>query len=248
MSVKSALQRDLDRFYKTLFNKDYNIRELTKGALSQARAKLNPWAFKRLNEVAVNTFYQDAPYYLWYDYRVLAVDGTTFTLPKHESVVEEFGEHGFGPNRDAKQSLATGSMLYDVLNLLTIDAEIAPYVESERDLLMQHMDKIEKGDLLLLDRGYPSFWLLFLLAAKGIEFCVRLKDDWWTSVRSFLESADMERIVEYSLPKKDRDKLAEHPEYIDIKMPFRLVKVILDNGETEILCTSLLDTEKFKID
>jgi hypothetical protein len=72
-----------------------------------------------------------------------------------------------------------GSVLYDVLNHLTLDAQLAPYASSERDLLMQHLDKVQEGDLLLLDRGYPCFWLLFLLKAKKIEFCVRLKEDWW---------------------------------------------------------------------
>lgn len=75
------------------------------------------------------------------------------------------------------------SLLYDVLNLITIDSQIAPYASSERDLLMEHLDQVKSGDLLLLDRGYPSFWLLFLLKAKGIEFCVRLKEDWWLKVK-----------------------------------------------------------------
>lgn len=62
MMFKSSLQRDLDRFFKSLYDEDYNIRSVTKSALSQARAKLNPWAFKRLNEVAVKSFYESAPY------------------------------------------------------------------------------------------------------------------------------------------------------------------------------------------
>lgn len=56
MSFKTALQTDLDRFYKALSNSDFNIREVTKEALSQARSKLNPWAFRRLNEFAVDAF------------------------------------------------------------------------------------------------------------------------------------------------------------------------------------------------
>jgi hypothetical protein len=61
---KSSIQRELDRFFKAISHSDFKIREVTKGALSQARAKLNPWAFKRLNEVAVNTSYEGAEYYL----------------------------------------------------------------------------------------------------------------------------------------------------------------------------------------
>ena len=87
------------------------------------------------------------------------------------SVIAEFGQHSFGPKADSPRSLALASMLYDVLNQMTIDAEIAPYSGSERDLLMKHLDKTKAGDILLLDRGYPCIWLLFLLKARGVEFC-----------------------------------------------------------------------------
>ena len=51
MSSCSSIQRDLDRFYKSLDKSDFNIRKVTKSAFTQARKKLNPEAFKRLNEV-----------------------------------------------------------------------------------------------------------------------------------------------------------------------------------------------------
>lgn len=245
MSFKTGIQRDLDRFYKVLYDSDFNIREVTKGALTQARRKLNPWAFKRLNEVAVNSFYNTASYYTWHHFRTLAVDGTRLLLPRHSSTIAEFGEHGFGPKADSKRCMAIGSMLYDVLNHLTIDAQLSPYSGREKDLLMEHLEHIKPGDLLLLDRGYPCFWLLFLLKAKGIEFCVRLKDNWWLSVKDFMDSPDDERIVDFKLPKKDRDKLSEYPDMCDSTQQFRLIKVVLDNGEVEVLCTSLLDMKQY---
>ncbi len=235
----------MDEFYKALNRRDFKIREITKGALSQARAKLNEWAFIRLNEVAVNTFYEEAEYYVWHGMRTLAVDGTRLLLPNHASVKKEFGQHNFGPKADSPRSMALASMLYDVLNQITIDAQIAPYSESEGDLLSKHLDKIKKGDLLLLDRGYPCFWLLFMLKARGIEFCVRLKDNWWLKVKEFVESDEKERIVTFSLPKKDRSKLAAYPHMQNTTITCRLIKVELKSGEKEILCTSLTDAEKY---
>ena len=152
--------------------------------------------------MAVNTFYDGAEYYVWHDMRTLAIDGTRLVLPNHPGVIAEFGQQQFGPKADSVRSLAIASKLYDVLNLVTTDAQIAPYVSSEGDLLMQHLDKLKCGDLLLLDRGYPSFRLLFLLKAKGIEFCVRLKDDWCLKVKDFTESVQKVRIVTFILPKK----------------------------------------------
>ena len=116
INFKSSIQRELDSFFKALSKSDFKIREVTKGAFSQARAKLNPWAFQRLNQVAVNRFYQSADFYLWGGMRVLAVDGTRLVLPNHPSVIKEFGQQQFGPKTDSPRSLAMGSMLYDVLN------------------------------------------------------------------------------------------------------------------------------------
>jgi len=245
INFKSSIQRELDRFFKALDQSDFNIREVTKGAFTQARAKLNPWAFGRLNEVAANSFYDGAQYYGWYGMRTLAVDGTRLVLPNHPSVVEEFGVHQFGPKADSPRSLAMGSMLYDVFSQITLDARLAPYASSERDLLMEHLDKVGSGDLLLLDRGYPCFWLLFLLKAKGIEFCVRLKENWWLKVKDFTDSDEIERIVTFRLPGKDRKKLADFPHMQDATLTCRLIKVELENGEKEILCTSLTDSEKY---
>jgi hypothetical protein len=246
IKIKGAIQRELDEFYKTLNRSDFKIREITKGALTQARAKLNVWAFVRLNEVAVNSFYDNAEYFTWHGMRTLAVDGTRLVLPNHPTILKEFGQHKFGPKADSPRSLALASMLYDVLNQITIDSQIAPYSESEGDLLSMHLDKIKQGDLLLLDRGYPCFWLLFMLKAKGIEFCVRLKDNWWLKVKDFVESGETERIVTFSLPKKDRKKLADYPHMQDTTISCRLLKIELENGEKEILCTSLTDMEKYR--
>jgi hypothetical protein len=245
MSSCSSIQRDLDRFYKSMDKSDFSIREVTKGAFTQARSKLNPWAFQRLNEVAINTFYEQNKVYTWYGMRTVSVDGSRLVLPNHKSIKEEFGVHKFGPNADSERSMALCSILYDVLNLVSIDAQIAPYASSERDLLYQHLDKMKPADLLLLDRGYPSLALFFLLMAKGIEFCVRMKDNWWISVNDFFKSNEKERIVRFKLPKKDKKMLSDFPDWQDKEISCRLIRIDLPNGESEILCTSLTDMEKY---
>ncbi len=134
LKFKSSIQRELDRFYKEVIQSDFNIRAVNKGVFTQERAKLNPWAFKRLNEVVVNSFFNGAEYYVWHNIRLLAVDGTRLFLPNHPTVAEEFGVHQFGPKAYSPRSLAMGLLLYDVLNLETLDSQIAPYASSERDL------------------------------------------------------------------------------------------------------------------
>lgn len=248
LSTKRAIQRELDGFFKKVSDSDFSIRHVTKSAFSQSRAKLKPEAFVRLNEIAVNTFYRQNLINTWKGFRILAVDGSRIVLPNHPSIVKEFGQHMMGPNADSPRSLALISLLYDVLNHLTIDAQIAPYSDSERDLLDKHINKIDDDDLLLLDRGYPSIRLMFELQSKGINFCIRMKDDWWLKVKDFTESTEQQRIVEFKLPKKDHKYFAHCPEITQKPIRCRLVKIDLPTGEKEILCTSLLDYEEYPYD
>jgi len=246
--VKSSLQRELDSFYKEITGSEFNIREVTKGAFTQARSKLSHEVFIKMNQSVNNTFYSEAPYLVWNKMRLLSVDGTRLVLPNHKSVKEEFGEHSFGPKADSKRSLAMGSFLYDPINMLTLDAQIAPYASSERELLYKHLEKIKKGDLLLLDRGYPSIALIFLLTARGIRFCMRMKDNWWLNVKEFLESGKEQQIVSFRLPQKDRERLKDYPRMYEKVIKCRLVSVSLPNGEKEILCTSLMDSRRYPVE
>ena len=246
MSLNRAVQRELDSFFKKITSSDFTIREATKGAFTQARAKLNAWAFIRLNQVAVDSFYEGASYYTWKGMRLLAVDGTRLMLPNHPSIEQEFGTCSFGPNADSPRSMAIGSILYDVLNQISIDAQMGPYKKSsEKALLDSHMEKLGTNDLLLLDRGYPSIALFYQLKALGVEFCVRMKGSWWKEVRAFRESGEKEKVVSFLLPGKDKKKLSVYPEWQDKEISCRLIKVVLETGETEILCTSLTNTQEY---
>ncbi|MDR1624491.1 MAG: hypothetical protein LBS04_05915 [Tannerellaceae bacterium] len=94
--IKSSLQREPDSFFKTVLSTDYNIRSLTKGALSQSRSKLKPEAFKEINDIACSSFYSDAPYRKLHGHRLLSVDGSRLHLPNLPSIKEAFGEYQVG--------------------------------------------------------------------------------------------------------------------------------------------------------
>lgn len=254
MSSRSSVQRGLDDFYKNINSQDYSIREVTKGAFSMARNKVNEWGFQRLNEVCIDFFYSRAPYHKWHGFRLLAVDGSRLHLPNHKSIKEEFGEIKTGRNGDTPCSMATCSMLYDVLNQVTLDAQIGPYKNSskkkagESALLEGHLSKMKAGDLVLFDRGYPSKLLFFKLISQGVDFCMRMKGSWWKEVRAFRESDQQEVLVEFELDKKEHKNLKGYQQPIAKKVTSRLIKVVLDTGEVEILCTSLTDTESYPHD
>lgn len=240
--MSRSLQRELNDFYGVVQGSDYSIQAVTKGALTQSRAKLRPEAFLEINQTAVQTFYDQAPYLQWKTHRLLGIDGSGLLLPDHASVREEFGVHQMGPEAGAARSMAKVSMCYDVLNLLTLDACIDKYAGAEQPLLKAHLEAVafRKGDVLLLDRNYPSIALLYALQQRGLGFCVRLKDNWWKAAVEMKQKGERDKEVVFELPRKDQGLMEKYGSR-EKAVRCRLVCVPLPDGQTEILCTSLMD-------
>jgi len=245
----SSLQRELNRFYAKILDKDYSIQEVTKGALSQARAKLKPESFLELNAEGCRSFYEHAPYLVWNDHRILAADGSTLMLPDHTTVWQEFGVQKVGCKADAQRCMATTSVVYDVLNLLTLDAIIDKYEVSEQVLLKEHLSRVKflPGDILLLDRGYGSISLFYRLHQMQIGFCIRLKQSAWRETKKMFLLGETDKIVTFTLPAKDRH-LQQQYQAAQPTVTCRLVIIDLGNGEKEVLCTSLTDNQKYSYD
>ncbi len=242
-----SIQRELNSFYQKLLKKDFLEQHVTKGAFSRARAKLKPEAFAELNQVGSDNFYRNAPWRGWHGFRLLACDGSTAMLPKHPTTEKEFGITCFGRQGEPERphSIARVSLLYDVLNFITLDGRIASYDISEEALLQEQLCCLKRGqDLLLLDRGYSSRKLMFELQALGIQYCMRLPENHWLEARKILEEGVVEKEVVLQIPKKDAAICTLYPQAgTDIRC--RLIVVELEGGGKEVLCTSLLDATAF---
>lgn len=241
--ISKSLQRDLNCFYQKLQNSEFSIQYVTKSAFSQSRSKLKPEAFLELNQVGLSSFYKDAQWRKFNGFRLLAIDGSTAVLPKHKTIAEEFGVTRFGPYADAPRSVARTSILYDVLNLTTLDAQIDKYDVSERELAKRHFEFVEpQTDLVLFDRGYPSLALMFEMQCRGINYLIRMRDDWWHEVRKMIDKGEKDKEVTFKLPETEKALLKKYnTEIRSIKC--RLICVELEDGGTEVLCTSVIDKQ-----
>jgi hypothetical protein len=73
----------------------------------------------------------------------------------------------------------------------------------ERQMLAEHLDRLSSDDLLLLDRGYPSRWLVALLNDRAISFCMRVEkagDGGFAYVRAFLRCGLEKQVVTLNAP------------------------------------------------
>lgn len=243
MLLSTSYQREINRFCKLLIKGDYNIRQATAGALTQARAKLNSKAFKRLNTLAVENYYQGADYYKWEGFRLLAVDGSVLNLPFSQSIIEEFGSESYVQKASGQKSMARCSLLYDVKNQVTLDAQIAGYKVSEKALLKKHLENIERGDLVLADRGYASSTIVHWLSGQGADYCIRFVDYKMNAIKQFLNSDEQDKEIEIYVNEKTRQK--DGLEKVNSPIKMRVVKIELESGQIELLGTSLLNKKKY---
>lgn len=211
--------------------------KVSKAALCKARQKLDANLFHQLADHLATVFYRHFKPEKWKGFRVLAVDGSTARLSKDRKglTVKEYGLQTCG------NVLVRLSGLYDVLNKVFIDAAMDEYQVSEQEMAINHMGKVQKGDLVLFDRNYASRLFISLLLQNGIEFLFRMTDN-WNIVKEFKKKKYNTQIVNIKLTKKEQKDYPGRPAEFKV----RLVKRKLKTGETIVFATSLLDEKEYK--
>lgn len=238
-----SYQDELDRYFQTVNHLEVAERVLYKGNLSKARAKLKYEAFIDLNEHLTNNYYRYFQHEKWYGFNLMAIDGTTARLPNEPVILDHFGVWNTSKGKKPCPK-ARVSQMFDVMNKITVDARICPKSEGEREAAAYHFLKLQPGDLLILDRGYPAYWLFQGALSMDAHFCARISHKTWSVVQKFYKSGLKEQIVKVhpthtSLKRCNEMGLDKKP------LKVRLIRVELDSGETEILVTSLLDKDKY---
>jgi len=236
---------------------------ITNSAYTQARAKLDYTAFDELSDKTVELFYRDGEYHRYKGFRLLAIDGSIVILPNSEDVKKEFnptiakcGKEGY--SKEVIQSRA--SVLYDVLNNIAIDASINnqildetnPKLEAkdERSLALEHLAYCNKEDLVIFDRGYPSYKLFVKYGLKS-NFLMRIQKSTSLEAKALFNANNKEKDIVVEIKASSRIKAELKKLNLPLKMKIRFVQVILDNGTVEVLATNILskkvlETEDFK--
>lgn len=241
--LTKSLQAELDNLFKVLLNKEIPVNEVTKSAFSLARKKLSHQAFIELNKDQIEYFYEKEAYQRWKGFRLLGVDGSTARLPSSSEIVAKYGIH---------DTSETGipiiyvrlSQAYDLLNDLTVDAQLSTYNDNEHDLALQHTSLFKPDDLVLYDRNYASFWMFSLLISKSSHFCARLKTGSWKVAKQLANSGDRE-ITTKIYPSKASAKKCKKLGLSITPITLRFICIELTTGEKEVLITSLVGTEQY---
>lgn len=235
---KSSIQQELDVY----FDEDF----YTKSALSQHRLKLKPELFVDLNRLQCDFYYTKASYIKkWKGYRLVAIDGSTMQLPFSDSLVENYGHFETRTENNRKVVLARISQAYDVLNQISIDAQIDHYRTSELSFAHRHLAHINTRDLLLMDRGYSAFWLMSLLTKKSCNFLIRLKAKRFNVGKTFLASNKKEQLITLK-PSNEAIKKCKEVGASVKPLQLRLIRVPIKGGEDQVLITNLTDKQEYE--
>jgi len=269
--VNKTMQRELNDFIEMVKKEPIKYK---KSAISKARVKISPELFIDLNEGILEDIYSDKEEIkLHYGFRIIGVDGSTIALPnmnilKDKKQSENIKEiYGKASNQKGEHGIASKiSIMYDLENKFVLDGIMNTFYSSERFMAIEHIDKLielkknvkaKYRDLLIYDRGYPSFGFIKYHYTRGLDVLIRV--DGKTSfkeVRKFTRSKKVDEIIELEVKRGTISSLLKEKQHPNIKalaqelnvgdkMKVRAIKVILQNGTVEILLTSLLSQEKY---
>ena len=257
-SVKSIqnVLNEAETYLSNMLEED--LITISKSAYSQAREKISYEAFIELCNDIKEQFYQEYDYKKYKGFRLLGVDGSMIILPNNEDTRKEFSTTNVkNQYKDKNKEIvqARVSLLYDVLNNIVEDAILADSKTHEINITIdEHLKKVKEEDLIIFDRGYPSYRLFATITSKcKANYLVRTKKNIYKKHTAILfdKESKVEDITVTLTPTYKELTDICIKENLPQSIKVRFVKVILDDGEIEVLATSVLDenilkTEDFK--
>jgi len=239
---KMSLFNRVNRFF-------YQLGQLNQrpsaSAFCQARRKVKPELFTRMNEEMVACLFEDYAKLVqrWNGRLVWAVDGTVMNLPdtpetrEHYSV--QINQHD---EKGAVQGMA--SFLYDVLNEVTISVGLDAKRSEKSFVFNEHSPYFRHQAVVLYDRLYADYSVMAFHASRGEDFVIRAPlSHTFKAVVEFVRSKETDKVVTLNVSYKQSRFVQQQG--LPNKIKVRLVKVMLDSGTLKVLMSSLLNGESY---
>jgi len=242
-NLRSALHLDLERFYHRI---SPDLSAPDPSAFSKARRHLKPSAFRSLNDqlmdVAKDHGLRDDR---WNGLRLMAVDGSTLRLPKGS---KDIGDHfgGLNSRHGTFTPMARMSFLYEVRSKLIVDGRISRYEGGEGEQACELLDgSVCPEDCILFDRGYNEHKVMARVIAQKSNFVMRVAVGGSKAAKVFLESGKEEALIDLRFHHNLIEQLGEVGLTLPETVKLRLIRVLLDTGEVEVLLTNLIDKGRY---
>lgn len=211
-------------------------------AFSAARKKLDASIFSTLNTRIIAAYEADLGEQYWLGHRVFAVDGTKINLPR-----QLLNKPYETPSDNAYYPQGLVSCLYQLKSKIPYDFELAAHY-NERTLALSHLKTLRPNDLVIYDRGYFSYAMLYYHLQADVNAVFRLPRNSFKAIDDFFASDDTEHQVTLEIPtKRYKEIWSKYPNIVFKPLKLRLVKYTYDNT-AYVLGTTLLKSKHYQID
>ncbi|RLB63048.1 MAG: IS4 family transposase [Deltaproteobacteria bacterium] len=204
-------------------------------AFCNARKKLDAAIFKTLNSRIIATYEPLPESYHWLGRRLFAVDGMKINLPRPL----RHADYAM-PSDKSHYPQGLVSCLYQLKSQIPYDFELASHMD-ERRMAQAHLKTLRSGDVVVYDRGYFSYVMLYAHQRAGVDVIFRLSRRAGKGIEVFMDSSETEKTVTIEMPPvRQKTILEKHPDMEFQPLSLRLIKYVFD-GTTYTLGTTLLD-------
>jgi hypothetical protein len=179
----------------------------TKSSLSVARSKVPVATFREVLHRLVDQVAAVIPGQFRHhgERRFIAIDATSLVCPRSTSTLKSLDRPHLNPWLLAHYPRALVVVAFDVVRRLPLEWVLLPKGRGERAAAEPLLARMRRGDVAILDRGYPARWLLALFVDHGVDLVMRMtaaKAGAWPEVQAFLASGAKTAIVPISLGNK----------------------------------------------
>jgi hypothetical protein len=212
-------------------------------SLSRARRRLGSVPLRRLFEILAGPVASRAQSGAFYrGLRVVAVDGTTLSVPDEEAVTWHFPRH-IGPVKEFGYPLLRLVALVECGTRALLGAAFGPDTTGELGYARRLLDRLDASMVLLADAYYDAFDFLQTVTGTGASFLLRSTRKRRPTVRRLLPDGSYLTTVSAGKYRAGRGYGRLEVRIIEARMT-----VILADGtrrsELWRLMTSLLDPER----
>ena len=213
-------------------------------ALTHARSRLPMGVMQYLAERAIRETEPDAAH--WRGLRLMALDGTTVSMPRKEALFLHYGAHR-ARTTTVRYPLARFCSLLAIGSSTILDHRFGPFTTSETAMATQLLGSVGPGDLVLADRNFAGSPPLARLLARWADFLMlknaRLIVERLPVVRRL---GDEDFIVDMPVDKHARRKDPALPATVRVRIFRATWKSPSGEVLTERFVTSLWDRKRFK--
>lgn len=222
----------------------------TKSAFSIKRNLVSHELFQFLNAELLESFYRTTMPKRWKGKFIIAVDGTTLTMPRGARFEALYGYSTLGQENSPRMPTARAIVLSDVLSHQILSIRLDRYGAYEAEMAYRAIcdlpDYIRDNAIFIFDRLFISSWFLTALQNMGIQYVMRCRRGQSKAIDKFWDSNLTHQDIQICMSSaswsaKGKARYQKNGITPDRTRPVfvHLSKSKLPHGEYEVICSKV---------